>query len=223
MGNNCISKINSILPRLALLVIVLASISVNFISFYYIKELETQIDQRDSIISRLTFSNDLVKEYFDIIEDSINQQTIYTLKNEKKTKEVQTETKYVERQLAVEPTFVKGDKIFTTKELLSIVNDGDSIMIDKLKTISEKYNSLVSDYNESQKEIRALKDTVIYQSMALGLIKRNFDIDYSFNSYNNTFHVSLEASKADSAFVIFPYFKHKMKYDEKTKSWTIKK
>lgn len=223
MENDRISKINSILPRLVLFVFILASIIANFISFYYIEELETQIVQRDSIISKLTFSNNLVKEYFDIIEDSINQQTIYTLKNEKKTRVVQTETKYVERQVTIEPTFVKGDKVFTTKELLSIVNGGDSIMIENLKSISEKYNSLVKDYNESQKEIRALKDTIIYQGMALGLIKRNFDIDYSFDLDNNTFHVSLEASKADSAFVIFPYFKHKMKYDEKTKSWTIKK
>ena len=68
-----------------------------------------------------------------------------------------------------------------------------------------------------------LKDSVIFQGMALGLIKRSFDIDYTSRLEGNNYHVQLESSKADSAFMLFPYFKHKLKYDETKNSWIIKR
>lgn len=203
--------------------LVLASLVANVICICYIRELETQITQRDSIISKLTFSNDLVKEYFDIVEDTVTQQTLYTLKDDKRTRIIQTKTEYVDNPVRVEPQFIRGNKVLTKEELLSIVNNGDSIYIDKLNSLSEQYNTLVNKYNETQKEKMALKDTVIFQGMALGLIKRNFEIDYVSRLEGNNYHVQLEASKADSAFMLFPYFKHKMKYDDKKKSWVIKR
>lgn len=206
-----------------LFVFVIASLIANVVCIRYIGELETQIEQRDSIISKLTFSNDLVKEYFDIVEDTVTQQTLYRLKDEKKTKIIQTKAEYIDRPVMVKPEFTRGDKIISTDELLSIVNNGDSVYIEKIVSLSKQYNSLVNEYNETQKEKRALKDTVIFQGMALGLIKRSFDIDYTSRIEGNNYHVQLEASKADSAFMLFPYFKHKLKYDEKKKSWIIKR
>ena len=223
MENNRFSRIYNNLPRILFIIFVLASLFANVICFFYINELESQIVQRDSIISKLTFSNDLVKEYFDIVEDTATQQTLYTLKDDKKTKVIQTKTKYVEHPVIVKPTFVRGEQVLTTEDVISLVNDGDSIYIDKLKLMAEEYNSLVNKFNEAQKEKMALKDTVIFQGMALGLVKRNFDIDYTSRLDGNNYHVQLEASKADSAFMLLPYFKHKLKYDEKKKSWIIKR
>lgn len=220
MENSRFSKIFSNLPKIIIFVLVLLSLVANGICFFYINELEIQIDQRDSIISKLTFSNDLVKEYFDIIEDSVSQKTLYTLKEDKKI--VQTKTEYINQPVFVEHTFTKGDEVITTEDLLSIANNKDSVNLEKLKALSEEYNSLAKKYNETQNEVQALRDTILFQSMALGLIKRNFDIDYTYGREDNTYHVSLQANKADSAFVIFPYFKNKMKYDEKTNSWKIK-
>ena len=223
MENNRFSRIYNNLPKIVFFVFVLASLIANVICCFYINELESQIVQRDSIISKLTFSNDLVEEYFDIVEDSISQKTIYTLKEDKKIKIFQTKTKYVEHPVVIKPTFVRGEQVLTTDDVLALVNDGDSIYLEKLKTLAKQYNTLINDYNASQKEIRTLKDTIIYQGMALGLIKRNFDIGYTSWHENDRYHVQLEANKADSAFVLFPYFKHKMKYEEKTKSWIIKR
>ena len=223
MENSRFSRIYNSLPKVILFVFVIASLIANVVCIRYIGELETQIEQRDSIISKLTFSNDLVKEYFDIVEDTVAQQTLYTLKDEKKTKIIQTKTEYVDRPVMVKPEFTRGDKVISTDELLSIVNNGDSVYIEKIVSLSKQYNSLVNEYNETQKEKRALKDTVIFQGMALGLIKRSFDIDYTSRIEGNNYHVQLEASKADSAFMLFPYFKHKLKYDEKKKSWIIKR
>lgn len=223
MGNNRFSRIYNNLPSIIIVVFVIASLIANIICIYYIGELETQIEQRDSIISKLTFSNDLVKEYFDIVEDTATQQTLYTLKDEKKTKIIQTKTEYVDKPVMVKPQFTRGDKVLSTDELLSIVNNGDSAYIEKIVSLSTQYNSLVNDYNKIQKEKRSLKDSVIFQGMALGLIKRSFDIDYTSRLEGNNYHVQLESSKADSAFMLFPYFKHKLKYDETKNSWIIKR
>ena len=104
-----------------------------------------------------------------------------------------------------------------------IVNSEDSIFASKLAYVAEKYKDLARDYNEIIKEENKLRDSIMWQKMALGLIKRNYDIDYSSWVENNVYHVKLESSKADSAFVLFPYFKHKMKYDEGKKNWIIRK
>lgn len=223
MENSRFSRIYKNLPNIIIFVLVIALLIANVVCACYIRELEIQIEQRDSIISRLTFSNDLVKEYFDIVEDTVTQRTLYTLKDEKKTKIIQTKTEYVEKPVMVETQFTRGDKVISTEELLSIVNNGDSVYIDKIISLSKQYNSLINDYNAILKEKSSLKDTVIFQGMALGLIKRNYDIDYTSRLDGNNYHVQLEASKADSAFMLFPYFKHKLKYDEKKKSWIIKR
>ena len=223
MENSRFSRIYKNLPKIIIFVLVIALLIANVVCVCYIRELEIQIEQRDSIISRLTFSNDLVKEYFDIVEDTVTQRTLYTLKDEKKTKIIQTKTEYVEKPVMVETQFTRGDKVISTEELLSIVNNGDSVYIDKIIALSKQYNSLINDYNAILKEKSSLKDTVIFQGMALGLIKRNYDIDYTSRLDGNNYNVQIEASKADSAFMLFPYFKHKLKYDEKKKSWIIKR
>lgn len=201
----------------------IALLIYNVVCVRYIRELEIQIEQRDSIISQLTFSNDLVKEYFDIREDTVTKQTLYTLKEEKKTKIIQTRTKYIDNPVIVEPQFIRGDKVLSKEELLSIANSGDSVYIEKIISLSNQYNTLVNDYNAIQKEKRYLKDSVIFQGMALGIIKRDFDIGYTSKIEGNTYYVKLESSKADSAFMLLPCFRHKLKYDEKKKSWIIKR
>ena len=48
--------------------------------------LDSQIEQRDSLIKELSTSNDLIKEYFDVKYDSVKKEKIYVLKDSKKTK-----------------------------------------------------------------------------------------------------------------------------------------
>ena len=211
-------KIIKLLPRLAFYIIIISSFVINYFSINYIGELENQVAHRDSIISRLTFSNDLVKEYFDIEEDTLNQQRIYTLKDENRTKKVDIKTvKYVEH------SFVYGTDTLTIDELLLTFNKADSIHKMQLDTLYSKYNSLISEYNNIQREKNNLKDSIISQRMALDLIKRNYSITHSWHIKDNSIHVKIESSKADSAFMLYPYFKDRLQFDNKKKSWIIKK
>lgn len=222
MKNRSLYIIRS-LPSIAVIIVFVGSLCANYISYNYIEELENQIIQRDSLISKLTVSNKIIEEYFEIKEDSITKKPIYTLKDEKKNKIIQTKTEYRNQRVIVETSFRRGDHTYSVEEFLSMVNNGDSVWQSKIKSVAENYKSLATDYKKLMEENKNLHDSVIGQEMALGLIKRNFDIGYSFWLDKNVYHVKLESNKADSAFILFPYFKHKMKYDEKKRSWSIKK
>lgn len=66
------------------------SIIDSSLSFYdateQISTLESQIEQRDSLIQRLSHSNNLIKEYFNVKYDSLNNEETYVLKDSKKTR-----------------------------------------------------------------------------------------------------------------------------------------
>lgn len=220
---NKLSYILRSLPSIAIVIVFMGSVCANYISYNYIEELEKQIDKRDSLINKLTVSNKLVEEYFNVSEDSITKKTIYTLKDEKKDKIIQTKTEYRRERVVEKTSFRRGDNTYTPEEFLSLVRDGDSVWQDKIMSIVEKYKSLAKGYNKLIEENKNLHDSLVWQKMALGLIKRNYDIDYSFWLDKGVYHVKLASDKADSAFILFPYFKHKMGYDEKMKSWSIKK
>ena len=62
-------KFNS--GKILLFVLVFMSILYNVASTIYINEVEEGIDSRDSIIKKMTLSDELVKRYFDISFDSV--------------------------------------------------------------------------------------------------------------------------------------------------------
>lgn len=57
--------------------------------------------------------------------------------------------------------------------------------------------------------------------MALSLIKKNFDIDFKGSMNNGKIQVKITCEKADSAFIILPYYRNKLRYNQ-SKIWEIK-
>ena len=221
MKNNII-KIIKLLPYIAIVVGVVISFVANFVSLEYMKKLEYQVYQRDSIISELAFSNSLVKEYFDVIDDSVNNRKMYVLKDNKKTK--------VEITRYLEPTFSYNTESLTTDEFVKEINKKDSMYQQLLTSLSsqnkkmyDEYNSLAEKYNKKIHEMNELRDTVVSQKIALNLIKKNYDIGYSWNVKGDLVEVRLESSKADSAYILLSNYREKLKYDEKKDVWIIKR
>lgn len=202
---------------LALLFFILlcGSAFLNYKLATYIEEYDEQFEKQDSMIQRLTFSNDLVKEYFDIEEDSITHTTTYSLKEEKRDKEVTHVTEYVE------PVFDKDGKKMSSDELVTSINTNDYASVEAIKKLVEDYNSLVHDYNELARNSHAVRDTLAIQGSALKLIKRNYDIDYVSEMDGDMRIVKLIANKADSAFILLPYYRHKLSYDPNTDKWIV--
>lgn len=91
------------------------SIIDSSLSFYdateQISTLESQIEQRDSLIQRLSHSNNLIKEYFDVKYDSLNNEETYVLKDSKKTR-VEVE----KLQTIHDVAYIKDEDRFTKRK-----------------------------------------------------------------------------------------------------------
>ena len=207
-------KLSSVLA-LFFFVLFCGSVFLNYKLAGYLDEYDEQVERQDSMIQRLSFSNELVKEYFDIEEDSVTHVTTYSLKEDKRDKTTEHITKYIE------PEFVREGKRMTPDELVASINASDQESVEALRTLVDKYNTLVHDYNELGKKAKAISDTVVIQGMALKLIKRNYGIDYSSSLNGDIRTVHVQGNKVDSALMLLPYYRQKLTYDPKTKSWIV--
>ena len=185
----------------------------------YLDEYDEQVERQDSMIRKLSFSNDLVKEYFDIEEDSVTHAITYSLKENKKDKEIERITERVTKY--VEQEFIRDGKKMSSEELIASINASDNKTLEALKELAGKYKTLVNDYNELVKQFNTKSDSVVIQGMALGLIKRNYGIDYTSNLNGDMRTVHIQGNKVDSALMLLPYYRHKLTYDPKSNSWVV--
>ena len=194
----------------------------------YIDKLETQIIERDSLINRLTISEALVKEYFDIEQDSVTNEITYTLKPSK-----QEPVQIVYRNMS--ETFQAGNDILTSKEVVERYNSliGEfSQYISENEKLVDKYNQLVRDHNKLIKEYNELVNlynkksgNIAYSDAleaALDLINKNYGINYEIINDSTSYKVVVPPSqKIDSALMLLPYFRENLHYDEQSGKWVI--
>lgn len=172
----------------------------------YINELEEQIIERDKLISRLAVSDALVREYFDIKQDSLTNETVYTLKPSKK-EQVQIVERIIDR-------YGMGETIITPEEMRIKYN---SMAKDYTKLVS-KYNQLVGEYNEVVEHM-AYNDAL---KAALDLMYKNYGLKCNIKKDSSMYIISLpEFSKVDSALILLPYFRENLHFDDKSGRWII--
>lgn len=206
-----IKKINRFLQCIPLVVL----IGLFAFMVYYNYTLQNQVQERDDIIRELAFSDSLVNQYFDVRMDTVHSSKIYSLKDEYGPKEIhhhttetirETYTEYVEDTLAL---YSKHN------QLVEIAK--------KYNTLVGEYNALINKVNVTNRQIISLSDSLQMQKMALSLIKKNFDIDFRGVVEDGSIQVEICSAKADSAFMILPYYREKLKYNSSKKIWEIKK
>lgn len=194
----------------------------------YIDKLESQITERDSLISRLTISEALVKEYFDIEQDSLTNELTYTLKPSK-----QEPVQIVYRNMS--ETFKAGDDILTSEEVVKRYNsligefsqyaDENEKLVDKYNQLVRNHNKLVKDYNELVNLYNKKSGNKAYSDAlkaALDLINKNYGINYEITNDSTSYKVVVPSSqKIDSALMLLPYFRENLHYDEKSGKWVI--
>ncbi len=178
---------------------------------YYNDSLQRQIYERDIIIQKLAFSDTLVHKYFNIETDSLNQYKTYILKDEYSSKEIHH---------------------YTTKTITKYLEDTSMIQAQYQQLISlrEKYNHLVDSYNSLVEESKRLHfkyqnlaDSIKMKNMALSLIKKNYEISHDGKIDSNHIQVRINSKKADSAFMLLPFYRNKLKYNSKKDIWEISK
>lgn len=187
--------------KILLIVLFFMSIFYNVASTKYINEVEKEIEYRDSIIKKMTLSDELVKRYFDISYDSVKNETFYTLKKEKLAT-ITSMKRFVEDK----PTEIVETTIITEQSIESLRNNIDDLLHD--------YNALVRWANNKA-------DSLEQSKVALELIKKNYGISYGVNKDKENLKVFLISEKADSAFMLFPYFKDRLQYDPAKKYWIV--
>lgn len=172
------------------------------LSVYYNITLQEQIEERDKLIQDLSFNKELVEKYFDIEIDTIKHMTYYTLKD-----------KYQSRQIHKEIEKIRITELSKDSAAFADIKRMYYELEDDYSSLQHKYNNLVEDWNNNKNQKEA-------QKIALSLIEKSFGITYESKIDSNNIYVKLHSEKADSAFLLYPYFKNRL---NKTKegTWTI--
>ena len=207
-----------------LIVAVLGLVSLLYSGHRYITKLEQQIIERDLLIDKLTISDALVKEYFDVKQDSLTNELIYTLKSSK-----QEPVEIIYRNQA--ETFMAGDKVITPSKLAerynSLIDDLNQYdaehnkLIDTYNNLAKDYSKLVRDYNKLVKAYNEESESEALKA-ALDMIRKEYDITYNIQKDSTKYIVKLLPShKIDSALMLLPYFRNNLKFDEESNAWII--
>lgn len=185
--------------------------------------LDSQIEQRDSLIKELSNSNDLIKEYFDIKYDSTKNEKTYVLKDSKKTRIEVERWKHDVEYIKGEDTFFKNGKQISADSLIKEYNNLSHRNTADWKEIVKKYNSLVAEYNKLGLKSSAIEDSLWVKNLLLKNSAKFYNIQYNYRYKGNQVITNLSSEKLDSALMLLELYRDKLKYDIKKKQWTIKR
>ena len=201
MENSEKNKTKAILKNILSLFIAIAIATIFAVSLYYNFELERQITERDNLINRLTFRDNLFKEYFDIRHDSIEGTTSYILKESKQNiRTINTET-----------------KIYTTEKIV----ETDTLLYNNYRSLIEKYNMLVGDFNTLSANYYSARDSLETSRAIIRLIQRNYPIEFFVENEQGQQRISVKSERLDSALLLLPHYRDKLRYKTQEKSWII--
>lgn len=118
------------------------------------------------------------------------------------------------------------DKVFTVKyDSTSGVYHytttirGDSIL--RYDEISNELSEVRSQYYNLLMQEIAIEDSLDSFKIILKLIMGNYPITYSITTSKNSKLYSVESKTLDSAMILFPYFRDRLKFDQEEKAWMI--
>ena len=199
-------------------------------NFFYdatekISILDSQIEQRDSLIKELSTSNDLIKEYFDVKYDSVKKEKIYVLKDSKKTKVEVEKWKAIHdvEYIKSEDRFYKNGKRISSDSLIKEYNNLSQRNTDDWKKLVERYNLLVHDYNKLGLKLSKIEDSLWLKYLLLKNIEKYYKIQYNYGYKGNQVITNLSSEKLDSALMLLDIYRDKLKYNPQKKQWTIKR
>lgn len=208
----------------------LVAISLTLLYLFYdateqISTLESQIEQRDTLIQRLSHSNELIKEYFDVKYDSVKNEETFVLKDSKKTRvEVEKlQTIYDVAYIKDEDRFYKNGKRISSDSLIKEYNNLSQRNAGDWKKNAEKYNSLVHEYKKLGSRLSAIEDSLWVKNLLLKNTEKYYKIQFNYNYKGNQVFTNISSPKLDSALMLLDVYRDKLKYNPKKKQWIIKR
>ena len=208
----------------------LVAISLTLLYLFYdateqISTLESQIEQRDTLIQMLSHSNELIKEYFDVKYDSVKNEETFVLKDSKKTRvEVEKlQTIYDVAYIKDEDRFYKNGKRISSDSLIKEYNNLSQRNAGDWKKNAEKYNSLVHEYKKLGSRLSAIEDSLWVKNLLLKNTEKYYKIQFNYNYKGNQVFTNISSPKLDSALMLLDVYRDKLKYNPKKKQWIIKR
>lgn len=219
---------NNRLFKLAFLCLVAISLTLLYL-FYdateQISTLESQIEQRDTLIQRLSHSNELIKEYFDVKYDSVKNEENFVLKDSKKTR-IEVEKLQIIHDVAYikdKDRFFKNGKRISSDSLIKEYNNLSQRNAEDRKKIAEKYNSLVHEYNKLSSRLSAIEDSLWVKNLLLKNTEKYYKIQFDYNYKGKQVFTNVSSPKLDSALMLLDVYRDKLIYNPKKKQWIIKR
>ena len=148
-----------------------------------------------------------VQERDNTILQISNFDSVYTSKTKEYSEII---TKYVDNC-----NFFIGDKKISTSDLVKMANE----LLDENRILKDSLDNQWQFNNQVQYNSM---DSLQTLTRILELIKRDYGITYKVKREGNYKIFERQPSKADSAILLFPYYKDQLSYDTLTKAWNIK-
>lgn len=189
------SKLFKIIPH----IIILLSFVCIFLLLDFNDELIGEIQSKDSLINNISYRDSVYYE---------------------KTKEYyQTLTKYIN-----ETKFLLGEKEISEKELVELFNKviaENNLLKDSLLIYYKQYNIEKQYALFYKNRYQLYNDSSAFYKFGYDQAKKTYGFDFDIVIVDSLISLKRNFSKADSALLIYPYYKQYLKKDTSSNSWYI--
>jgi len=221
--NNIKEKISSVTRGLLLIMIFISL----FVSIFYNVKLQEQVDKRDIIIEQLTQRDSILNQIMEIKYDSITKSITYSyrekdgriMKYNELAKELDKSNNDYYQILNKHENLLSENtqNIENYKQLILDYNN----LFNDYKDFQKKYNNLVDAYNKNieltKKGINNYHQTIDSLSnykTIVDLIHSRYFVDYRITNDGKYRRISIQSEKLDSALILLPYFRDRIKKEK---------
>lgn len=229
------NRIKTRMGRVVLLFLILLVFVSLGVSLYFNETLQLQINERNVLIEDLTRSDSILKQIMDFEYDSVNHSSSYSYRtrdgrilkyNELARDLDESEKKY--EQISLKHSKILNDNNKDLEDFNTIVNDYNSLS-QEYNSLLKSYKLLIGDYNEIVvrqrkyiNDLNQVSDSLSSFKIILRLIQKDYNISYSINTKGDIKSISVKSDKVDSALVLLPFFRDRLKLDREKGMWEIK-
>ncbi|MDX9694536.1 MAG: hypothetical protein RBT49_01990 [Bacteroidales bacterium] len=194
------------------------------VSIFYNIKLQEQVDKRDLIIEQLTQRDSILNQIMEIKHDSISKTTTFSFLvkdgkvmkyNELSDELVKSNNDYNQIINKHERLLLENNQNIENNKLL--IQDYNNLYND-YKDFQKKYNNLIDAYNKNNESTKKnfnnysqTIDSLSNYKTIVDLIRSRYFIDYQITNDGKYRRISIQSEKLDSALILLPYFKDRIK------------
>lgn len=209
------------------LILLLIFISLG-VSLYYNQTLQEQVNERDVLIKDLTQKDSILNQIMDTKYDSVTKTTSfsYRVKDGKVLKYNSIANELYKTIKDYDQIYKKHNKIIIKNNQnvmdYNLLNKDYVELQVRFNSLVDEFNGKIADKNKLTDENNLLRDSLASYNSVIRLIQSNYHVNYNISRNGKKKNISVNADKLDSALVLLPYFRDRLKLDKEGKVWTIK-